>query len=152
MDNLEKARKKLAQDKARLENNERLLKLKEGKLRISRLIRIGELLEKVNLDKVDHNILMGALLSIAEQIQNQKVAAQWQASGAAFLTPSKKPTSDLGTPLEISFDPPPPPETKKALRLNKFRWNNIRNIWEGRGHKDLITKLVSPHKGIVKEI
>ena len=152
MDNLEKARKKLAQDKARLENNERLLKLKEGKLRISRLIRVGELLEKANLDKVDHNTLMGALLSIAEQLQNQNVSAQWQTAGEKFLVPIKKDIADVGTPLEISFDTPPPPEIIKALRSNGFRKNSIRGAWEGRGNKKAMEEIIVPHKGTLKEI
>ena len=151
MYNLDQKLKREEQLKARLQKTQAGLKKLQEEQRNKKIWKHGIYAEKAEIDSLDDKTFMGALLSIKSKSGDPKQLNEWLKAGEQFLD-SNKPKQDKGSPFEITFKDPPSPEVKKALRENGFKFNAIRGVWEGRGHKDLITELVSAHKGILKEI
>src|SRR5262245_23769684 len=83
---LEQKKARLMQLKNRIREEETLLKSRERKVRTRRLIEIGGLVAKAQLDHLPTNTLYGSLLHIKEQLANNaKLQAQWtHRGGAAF--------------------------------------------------------------------
>ncbi len=148
---LEERKKILVQKKARLQKDQALLKIKEKKQTLSRKIRIGELAEKTGIFDLNLETLLGAFLFLKEQLKDKKIVLKWEEDGKKHIPPSTQKVSK-GIPLSISFPSLPPPEFIKTLKSHKFKWNSIRNMWEGHGEKKEIVELVADHSGMVSEI
>jgi hypothetical protein len=69
MKNIELAQEKLEQKKARLVMQETRLKIQERKRRTRRLIEIGGLVVKAELDFLSSNAIYGGLLAMHKQIK-----------------------------------------------------------------------------------
>lgn len=152
MQKLEKLSKKLEQEKAKLQKTEALAKALRIKARQQNLMKIGELLEKAKIDQVAHTILLGAFLEISEKMHEEKLKAFWQTKGDNALKTSTTKTKSAGIPLEVSLKNAPSSSLKAALRQMNFKWNSIRNIWEGLGILEEVQTLVTPEDGIVRKI
>lgn len=136
---LENKKQKLEQQKAKIGLQEARLKLMERKARTRRLIELGGLLAKVELDTQPNNILYGMLLEAKEKIDlNVKDKSQlekWaKIGGAAFASEQKD-----KVPVILSFDSKPPSEARNIIRSHGLKWNNIRKEWHG--HVDDIKQL-----------
>lgn len=98
---LEEQKKRLAQRKAKLQQQEALLKIKERKQKLSKQIRIGELAEKAGILEWDAPTLLGAFLSLAEKTTNTEIVKTWSLRGQKDLelkpAPAKAETKELQT-------------------------------------------------------
>ncbi|WP_341795197.1 conjugal transfer protein TraD [Rickettsia endosymbiont of Rhinocyllus conicus] len=82
MGNVIKQRLKLEQKKAKIITAEAKLKIQERKARTRHLIQIGGLVAKAKLDDLSTNSLLGALVSLKEElIQNPNIQDQWTQIG-----------------------------------------------------------------------
>ena len=121
-------KQKLEQKKARLLLEEAKLKIKERKNRTRRLIELGGLIVKANLDLLPNNTLYGALLSLEEAIKtNPKVEKLWTEKGAAAFEKESKER----TPIILQFTDKPDPEMRDQIRKLGLKWNSLRSEWYG---------------------
>ncbi|CAK6517611.1 MAG: conjugal transfer protein TraD [Rickettsia endosymbiont of Ixodes persulcatus] len=82
MDNVIKQRLKLEQKKANILMQEAKMKIRERKARTRHLIELGGLVVKAKLDCLPANSLLGALVSLQnELIQHPNVQDQWTQAG-----------------------------------------------------------------------
>lgn len=151
MYNLETAAKRLAQKKERLKKTEAGYKKLLLKQRNDRIWKHGCFIEKAGLETLDDKTLMGALLTIKNNIENSKTQKEWFNVGEQFLA-STTLKQDKGQPFEISFKDDLPNEIKKTLRNNGFKFNSFRKAWEGRGSKQELEELFMPYGGKIIEI
>lgn len=78
MDNVIKRRLKLEQKKAKVVIEEAKLKIQERKIRTRHLIEMGGLVVKAKLDDLPTNSLLGAFVSLKEElIQHPSIQNQW---------------------------------------------------------------------------
>lgn len=90
-------RKKLEQRKHRLQQIEASLKIQERKQRTRRLIELGGLVSKAQLDHWNTNALFGGLLSLKEKEQDLAQMATWgHKGGKAFSVAQRYKATELG--------------------------------------------------------
>lgn len=83
--NLIEKRKKLEQRKNRLKQMEATLSIQERKTRTRRLIALGGLVSKANLEDWNANALLGALLFVKERENDSAQVNEWiHKGGVAF--------------------------------------------------------------------
>ena len=91
--NLIEKRKKLEQRKNRLKQLEASLNVQERKNRTRRLIALGGLVSKAQLESWNANALLGGLLSLKEKEKDTTQMNTWIHKGGAAFS-SKNPTTD----------------------------------------------------------
>ncbi len=125
---LQDAKLKLEQKKHRLAAEEIRLKLKERKMRTRKLIEIGGLAAKSEIDFLTTTELFGAFLFLKDNIQlNPKIIEDWNQKGKhAFDIETNHTTSIL-----LKFEEQPDEYIRKNLRLHKLKWNKYRAEWYG---------------------
>ena len=85
--NLLERRKKLEQRKNRLKHLEATLKIQERKKRTRRLIELGGLVSKAQLENWNSNALLGGLLYLKEKETDTTQISLWaRKGGTAFST------------------------------------------------------------------
>ena len=128
MKNIELAQEKLEQKKARLVMEETRLKLQERKRRTKRLIEIGALVVKAELDFLSSNAIYGGLLEMQKQLSKDKsIVSKWESIGKNAFEREQK----LSTPVILSFQGPPASDVKTTIRSYNLRWNSFRKEWYG---------------------
>lgn len=134
---LERKIQQLAEKKARLGKQEKLLRLKEKKLKTRRSIEIGKLAEKAGIDQLDSPTLLGAFLEIKERSVVAEARDLWIERASKFKQPVEQ---DEAQGLIISFPSPISDEIKTRLKQLRF-WNHEhRKEWYGYGRRDEIAK------------
>jgi hypothetical protein len=79
-------KEKLERQKARLQSQEQKLKLLERKKRTRRLIELGGLIVKAELDALKNNTLLGALQSLKSSIEkNETLIHEWTEQGGVHI-------------------------------------------------------------------
>ncbi|WP_341790039.1 conjugal transfer protein TraD [Rickettsia endosymbiont of Polydrusus tereticollis] len=82
MDNVIKRRLKLEQKKAKIVTEEAKLKIQERKIRTRHLIEMGGLVVKAKLDCLPTNSLLGALVSLQNELtESPRIQDQWTQIG-----------------------------------------------------------------------
>lgn len=148
-------KEKLERLKAKLQSQEQKLKLTERKKRTRRLIELGGLIVKAELEELNNNTLLGALLSLKASISNnESLIHQWTEQGArAFelqkLSDGVGNSPDL-IPLIITFKAEPPRELKSKLRDLNFKWNPFRKEWYGYGNLHELKSIIKSANGTVE--
>ena len=128
MKNIELVQEKLEQKKARLVMQETRLKIQERKRRTKRLIEIGGLVVKAELDFLSSNAIYGGLLEMQKQLsQDKSIVSKWESIGKNAFEQEQK----LSTPVIISFQEAPPADVKSTVRSHNLRWNSFRKEWYG---------------------
>jgi hypothetical protein len=146
---LEQKKERLMQLKNRIREEETLLKAKERKARTRRLIELGGLVTKAQLDHLPSNTLYGSLLHIKEQLANNaKLQAQWAHQGGAAFSKSDIPK----TAVIVSFSEKPSADLCIKLRALGLKWNNIRQEWQGHTILQEVTDLLQDQKAVVQEV
>lgn len=93
MDNVIKQRLKLQQKKAKIITEEAKLKIIERKVRTRRLIELGGLIAKAQLDDLPSNSLFGALVSLKNDLTDSPhVKIQWTKIGKDIFAQELKDT------------------------------------------------------------
>lgn len=129
---LELEKEKLEKKKKQLLLKEKLIKEKERQVRARRLIEIGKLAGKAEIDRLDEEVILGAFLEIAENLKEKNNLEKWKKKAKAFLENTEESTQE---PLIISFSSNPIPEIKSLLRELNFKWNNFRKEFYGYGDR-----------------
>lgn len=153
MTSISHQKERLERQKARLQSQEQKLKTLERKQRTRRLIELGGLIVKAELETLNNNTLLGALLSLKHQkINNETILSEWTQQGAiAFeaLDQNQSPGTDK-TPVVITFNSEPTRELKSQLRDLNFKWNPFRKEWYGYGNLHELRSLIKPAYGTVE--
>ncbi len=153
MTSLSHQKERLERQKARLQSQEQKLKTLERKQRTRRLIELGGLIVKAELEELNNNALLGALLSLKSSIsKNETLIKEWTEQGAqAFeaLDQNKSTGSDK-TPVVITFKSEPQRELKSQLRDLNFKWNPFRKEWYGYGNIHELKSRIKPAHGTVE--
>jgi hypothetical protein len=153
MASLSHQKEKLERQKARLQSQEQKLKTLERKQRTRRLIELGGLIVKAELEALNNNTLLGALLSLKHHMTNtESIVSEWTEQGAkAFesLDQNQSNGSDK-TPVVITFNSEPPRELKSQLRDLNFKWNPFRKEWYGYGNLHELKSIINPANGIIE--
>ena len=128
MSEIEQQKVRLEQKKNRLIAEETRLKLKERKMRTRKLIELGGLIAKAELDHFDTSTLYGALLSLADAAkQNDNMIRVWTEAGKHTLRQEQS----LVTSIIVKFNEQPTETLRKKIRLLGLRWNSFRGEWYG---------------------
>jgi len=131
----------------RVEFQEKVLKDKERKLQIRKLIAIGRIAQKAGIDKLDEMTLTGAFLEIGEKAKDQNTRKAWSEKGAKFVAADQIENAQA---LIVSFATDPSAEMKTLLKTLRFRWNTFRREWHGYGKIDDLKKAVGQEQGKVE--
>ena len=148
---LERQQHKLQQHEARLQLRSQKLKTLERKQRTRRLIELGGLVVKAQLEDFNNNTLLGALISLKQHISNDyNIVNEWTEMGAKAFE-ERKATDGTGSTekiaLILTFESEPPRELKSQLRDLNFKWNPFRKEWYGYGVSSELEPLIHPHGG-----
>lgn len=128
MKDVDNQKVRLEQRKVRLAAEETRLKLKEHKMRTRRLIELGGLLVKANIDFLETNTLYGALLSLSAQLDSDsKIKDKWTKTGATKLSEEEQ----KYTAVIIKFEGEPEKLIRDLLRSHGMKWNKFRHEWYG---------------------
>ena len=136
---LQKRIARLNQQKAKLAQEENILKEETRKQRTRHLIELGGLLVKAKLDDLENNELYGALLYIATEINdNPSIIEKFKSIG---IDAFKKENINK-TPVTLKFPTQPDVEIRKIIRESGLRWNKLRKEWEGYAELDKLQNAV----------
>jgi len=152
---IDKRKKALAQRKNRLKQLEVSLNAQERKKRTRRLIEIGGLAAKANLEDWDTNALLGAFLFLKEKESDKKQMEAWAyKGGAAFAAEKAKSLSSRkrGSPVIVKFETRPTDEIRTSLKSLGLKWNALRQEWEGYAQISKLKEFLGPHKISIKEL
>lgn len=153
MASLSHQKEKLERQKAKLQSQEQKLKTLERKKRTRRLIELGGLIVKAELEMLNNNTLLGALLSLKHHMTTtEAILSEWTEQGAkAFEASDQNERAEVDTrPLVITFKTEPPRDLKSHLRDLNFKWNPFRKEWYGYGNIRELKSLINPAKGTVE--
>jgi len=139
MNELEKKKEALKLKKSRIEQQERLIKLKERKNRTRVLIEIGGIASKAGIDHLNTNTLLGAFIEIKEKEQEEGLLKRWTKKGAEALDRDKKKN---GEPFIVTFNAEPEKKVKIEIRQAGLRWNRFRKEWQGFAKRATLEKLL----------
>lgn len=139
-------KEKLAQTRARLEKRQKIINEKERKIKLKKVIELGDLIVKAGLDDLDREVLLGALLEIKELSTNKGGVKKWTEKWNAWM--------NLNRPqrLIISFEGESSAEIINILRSRKFKWNPFRHEWYGFGKKEELQVLLGKDHAKVTEV
>ena len=141
-------KEKLALKKAVLEKREKLLREKERKIRIRKLIRLGELVSKAGMEGFSENILFGAFLDLKENSQNPSNLNKWEIKGAKAFAADEQTNPQQ---LAISFKEESP-KAKLLLKERQFKRNSFRKEWYGYGKKEELEELLKGYNANIEVI
>ncbi len=121
-------KQRLERQKNKLHQQESMIKQMERKERTRRLIEMGGLVAKAELDTLDANTLLGGLLTLTEQkAQNPNIVAAWSQKGkAAFAQENQNKVAVI-----VIFDEKPSAELRTQIRELGLKWNQFRKEWQG---------------------
>lgn len=126
---LELKKQRLERQMNRLHQQEALVKQLERKERTRRLIEMGGLVAKVKLDELGVIELYGALISLAEQKDNDSsIIDAWRQKGQVAFD---KDNQDKVAVI-VSFEEKPSAELRAQIRELGLKWNNFRKEWQGK--------------------
>ena len=121
-------KKKLEQKKARVKQEELMLKLRERKSRTRHLIELGGLVTKAGIDNLPSDILLGALLSLNESLnENDRIISSWKIMGETFFTKEIKDK----IAILLTFKEQPDSDIRTLIRSHGLKWNALRKEWYG---------------------
>ncbi|MDP3936208.1 MAG: conjugal transfer protein TraD [Alphaproteobacteria bacterium] len=146
-------KERLDRQKARLQSQEQKLKTLERKQRTRRLIELGALFVKAELEELNNNTLLGALLSLKHHMaSNEAILSEWTEQGAkAFEALDQNQSAGADKiPLVITFQSEPPRELKSHLRDLNFKWNPFRKEWYGYGNTHELQSLIKSENGTIE--
>ena len=145
---LDLKKRRAQQTAAKLSRQQAALKDVSRKERTRRLIELGGLVAKAELDHLDAATLFGALLAVKNVIaENSAILADWKRHGGSTLTAQSQ--ADSREPLIVSFAAEPTVETRKALKALRLRWSAVMGHWEGIADPNVVNDAVCAQGGKV---
>ena len=133
-------KKKLAQTRSKLEKKQKLINEKERKIKVKKLIKLGELISTAGLAELGDEILLGAFLEIKEFSAEKEKLKSWSERRSAWKNLS------LHQRLIVNFKGNLPENMiqvlTQTLRKSGFKWYPFRKEWYGFGKKEEIEQLL----------
>jgi len=145
---IDKRKKAIEQRKNRLKQLETSLNAQERKKRTRRLIEIGGLAAKANLEDWDTNALLGAFLFLKENESDSKQMEAWAHKGGVAFSSEKT----IKLPVIVKFETKPTDEIRASLKSLGLKWNALRQEWEGYTHITKLKELLEPHNVSIQEL
>jgi len=145
---IEKRKKALSQRKNRLKQLETSLNAQERKKRTRRLIEIGGLAAKANLEDWDTNALLGAFLFLKEKASDPKQMEAWAHKGGVAFSSEKVAKS----PVIVKFETIPSDEIRASLKSLGLKWNALRQEWEGYAQIINLKEFLGPYQATIQEL
>lgn len=133
----EKQKARLENTKKRVKQREKMIKEKERMSAQNTLSNLGHLFVKTKLAHLDPEILIGALLEIAEKSKDEKLLSAWREKSQQHFQDKNK-----GNAISISFPNPPAFEIKEKLKEMNFKWNAFRGEYYGFGEKSALSNFL----------
>lgn len=142
-DSILEQKKKIEQKKARLQQQETLLKLKERKARVRNFINLGGLAAKAEIDHLPNEVFLGACMHIKDLIKKDASIIQaWEKTGKEIY--DNETSNKIAIILLI--DEKIEQKTRSLIRSYGLRWNTLRKEWYG--YVSNVEKLKSDLAGI----
>ena len=116
---------------------------------------LGQLFVKTKTSHLDHEVLFGALLEIAERAQNEHALNSWRVKFEEYAEINKKSyVTANGSRMTISFKSQTSlaPEIKEKLKEMKFKWNEFRGEYYGFGDREALRNLLAGHECNIETI
>jgi hypothetical protein len=114
------------------------------------LIELGGLIVKAELEALNNNTLLGALLFLKQHMNdNEQCVQEWTTAGATAFEDSSQ-IADEKSPLVITFEIEPPRELKYQLRDLNFKWNPFRKEWYGYGNLHELKSIINSANGTIE--
>lgn len=151
MGSLEKEKIKLENSKEKIRIKEKLLKEKERMSNRATINSLGHLFVKTKLSHLDSEILLGALLEIAEKSNDEEALIAWRQKSQHH----QKARAGVDEPrVTISFKEQPKltQEIKTKLKEMKFKWNEFRGEYYGLGNREVLQKLLENYACNIENI
>lgn len=142
----------IAQQKARLAEEEVKIRIEERKARDRKLYTAGGLVEKAGLLDLESNALYGALLSLKEGASGKQQIEQWAALGGRSFAREARLRDEGKEPIVLTFPAPLSKDITATLRGAGFRFSKVLQHWEGLAKPDDAEALTKPHGGTVRRI
>ncbi|WP_375327507.1 conjugal transfer protein TraD [Candidatus Tisiphia endosymbiont of Nemotelus uliginosus] len=121
-------KQRLQQKKARLIMEEINFKIKERKMRTRHLIQVGGLVVKAELDNLPTNSLLGALLSLKQELaKSPNIQDHWATIGRNLLDQEE----NSRTAVILKFETKPIESIRTHVRQHGLKWNALREEWYG---------------------
>lgn len=121
-------KQRLQQKKARLIMEEINFKIKERKMRTHHLIQVGGLVAKAELDDLPANSLLGALVSLKQELaKTPEIQEQWTTVGRDLLNHEEESRSAV----ILKFETKPIESIRTHVRQHGLKWNALRSEWYG---------------------
>lgn len=125
---IDEKRKRLEKQKNLLREQESYIKTLERKARTRKLIEVGGLVAKANLDSLPPETLLGAFLSLHTQINKKDaILEQWAQSGKEAFAEDNKDK----TPVIVTFKEKPEASIRSSIRALGLKYNPYRKEWNG---------------------
>ena len=140
------------QQKARLAEQEVMIKLAERKQRTRRLVEAGGLVDKAGLLDLDTNALYGALLSLQDGAADKTQVEQWAAEGGRAFARETRARDEGREPIVLTFTDPLAKDTTTVLRKAGFRFSTVLRHWEGLARYDEAEALARTHGGTAHRV
>lgn len=150
MEKLEKQKLLLESSKEKIKQKEKMLKEKEKMSARATLSSLGQLFVKTKTSHLDPEILLGALLEIAERSNEKEILDGWMKRAQNYTELSSK--NSRGTPLAISFKSHPDVDIRTKLKELKFKWNGFRGEFYGFGDKTILQNLLQESACSIEEM
>lgn len=145
---IEKRKKSIEQRMNKLKEMEASLNVQERKRRTRKLIELGGLVSKAQLEDWNSNTLLGALLFLKENESNQQQINAWTHKGGSTFASEKV----QKTPVIVKFKAQPGAEVRTTLKSLGLKWNALRKEWEGYAHILKLKAFLEPHKASIQEL
>ena len=139
-------REKIDQIKARLERKQKLITSKERKIKLKRVLELGDLIIRAGLENIESEILFGALLDIKDQSTNSATIKNWTTRGCEWLKKNQRNRLIVSIKTEASEN------VKEVLKTRKFKWNAYRQEWYGVGHKEELLSVLGKENAEIIEM
>ena len=121
-------KEKVERNKRKLQKQEMLIKMRERKARTRHLIELGGLIQKADIGHLPSDMLLGALLSLRKQLdQDPPITSIWQSIGSDAF--EKEAKDKVGVILK--FEAKPTVTLRQKIRSHGLKWNNLREEWYG---------------------
>lgn len=143
---IERRKKAFEQRRNRLKQIENSLNTQLRKQRTRRLIELGGLVVKAQLEEWPSNLLLGGLLFLKKEADTD-VQADWAYQGRLrFAVDTRHKTQ-----AHVTFPSFPEGELLRDLEILGFTWNAAEHFWDGYGDVRELKLLLEPQGGLVRE-
>ncbi len=145
---LEEKKKKIDEQIEKNQLRKKLLLEKEKKRRIAKFNQIGKLAFRANIDLLDEQVLLGAFLEIAKQI-NEENFKRWKENAQTFENAQE---NSCNPTFSIYFEEEPSKEVKQKMKQLKFIYNRYRREYCGQAQRKELELLLKDCKVKIEEL